>query len=61
MRRLPKSIRTKKTAVENQNYKIGEPVSGMKAVVSTNQGEEEKGTVVYKRKAEYRGLSLNRA
>jgi hypothetical protein len=36
-------------------YKIGKSVGGLKAIAPIN-GEEKVGAVVYKRKAEYRGL-----
>ncbi|NRD77380.1 hypothetical protein HPT25_07690 [Bacillus sp. BRMEA1] len=38
-----------------QLFKIGEPIVGIKAIAPIN-GEEKVGTIVYKRKAEYRGL-----
>ncbi|MCR1834058.1 hypothetical protein NSA56_06585 [Oceanobacillus caeni] len=44
------------TKLTEQNfYKIGKPVYGVKAVVSSKSGRrEEKGKVVYKRKVDYR-------
>jgi hypothetical protein len=37
-----------------ENYKVGEAISGKKAVVPSKNGKEESGIVVYRRKAEYR-------
>ncbi|MDQ0859864.1 hypothetical protein [Bacillus sp. V2I10] len=36
------------------SYKIGEVVTGNKAVITSKNGKEETGRVIYKRKAEYR-------
>jgi len=39
---------------EKHSYKIGEAVTGIRAVIPTKNGREESGEVVYKRKAEYK-------
>ncbi|GAA0337587.1 hypothetical protein GCM10008967_29810 [Bacillus carboniphilus] len=36
------------------SYKVGEAVTGIRAVIPTKNGREESGVVVYKRKAEYK-------
>jgi hypothetical protein len=35
-------------------FKIGEAVSGVRAVIPSKNGKEEAGVVVYKRKADYK-------
>ncbi|MFC0476251.1 hypothetical protein ACFFHF_13510 [Robertmurraya beringensis] len=36
------------------SYKVGEAVTGKKAIISSKDGKEVTGRVIYKRKAEYR-------
>ncbi|WHY77103.1 hypothetical protein QNH20_23965 [Neobacillus sp. WH10] len=46
--------RTTKSKADKKSYKLGETVTGVKAVIPSNHGKEESGIVIYKRKADYR-------
>ncbi|MEH7306625.1 hypothetical protein [Neobacillus drentensis] len=39
---------------EKNSYKLGETVTGVRAIITSKYGKEESGKVVYKRKADYR-------
>ena len=54
MNSLSKFFRERKKMNENHAYKIGKPVNGVKAIVPAENGKEEPGLVVYKRKAIYK-------
>lgn len=38
----------------DSSYKVGEAVAGKKAIISSKDGKDVTGRVIYKRKAEYR-------
>ncbi|MFJ7724686.1 hypothetical protein ACIQXV_00850 [Neobacillus sp. NPDC097160] len=40
--------------VDQKSYKLGETVTGVRAVITSIHGKEESGKVIYKRKADYR-------
>ncbi|WHY77122.1 hypothetical protein QNH20_24060 [Neobacillus sp. WH10] len=46
--------RTVGSKVNKKSYKLGETVTGVRAVIPSIHGKEESGKVIYKRKADYR-------
>jgi len=54
MSSISKLFRDKKNVTEKNDYKIGKPVKGVKAIIPSENGKEETGIVVYKRKAVYK-------
>lgn len=50
---MNKAVSTKGKILGKHSYKVGEAVSGVKAVVPSKNGKEESGVIVYRRKAVY--------